>query len=142
MAFPFVFLVTLLLFYSGVSLCLFRREKKRRRLQPPETIVALRGPGESCRKKVDQIWERITFTILSGVCATMATAGVPSLVLYFRPEANVWILVGSTFCLIAACGMFVVTLMVSVSPGASSLGAGSWPTASEADRRCGGRSDP
>lgn len=114
MTIPLIFLITLLAFYGGISLFLFRRQKKLRRLQPPESIVALRGPGESCRQKFEKLWERIFLVILIGACATMALAGVPSWILHLRPEANVWLLVGSTFCLFAACGVWVVGYLVTL----------------------------
>jgi|GEM_PF-6653369 hypothetical protein len=43
--------------YAVTVVALFTRQKARRRLQPPERLEVLRGPGESLRRKMDELAE-------------------------------------------------------------------------------------
>lgn len=114
MVLPFLFIIFLILIYGTLSVYLFKNQKQARNLQPPETQVALRGPGESLRVKMDMLLEKLTSMVCGGACATVIIAAIPAFVLHLRPEANVWFLLGSILALFIASSIWVVTRLISL----------------------------
>jgi hypothetical protein len=109
---PIVFISVLTLVYGCIAVFLFKRQKNKRQLQPPEIQVALRGPGESLRRKMEDCFDELTHTLLLGACGTALLAIAPVLVLKWRSDANVLILLGSSLALFAAGAIFVVARAV------------------------------
>ena len=110
----FVFVFSVIIGSGSLSVWLYQRQRKARRLHPPEPAKFLRGPGESLFRRSDELLEKFLSTILTGACLTVALVGVPALVLRFFPEANPLILFGSGFLLFVAGSIWVVRSAIKI----------------------------
>lgn len=111
----FVFVFSLITVYTTLSVILFQRQKRKRCLQPPEEQVALRGPGESLRRKSEKLLENLAWTTtITGAVATAIAVSIPGLVLSVTPNANIWLLLGSSLALFLAASVWVVRRSVRI----------------------------
>ncbi|MEM7601419.1 MAG: nuclease-related domain-containing protein, partial [Verrucomicrobiota bacterium] len=97
--------------YLFVPLFLFKRRKAARNLQPPEVQTALRGPGESLRRRADQCLEEMLGIVLKGAPLSLVFAATPGLLLFLWPQANPWPLFLSGIALFLAAFLVIVGKM-------------------------------
>lgn len=109
-----IFLFSLLLVYATLGIVLFQRRKRLRRLQPPESIVVLRGPGESLRKKMEKLLDDLLCTIFAGGSAVLVGGCSPLLLTKLFPDANVWLLLGSGVALFLAGSIWLVKRSIRI----------------------------
>lgn len=79
--------------YGGVAVWLFRRKRFRRGTVPPDEFVLLRGPGESGRREVERLSEKLDELLFCWTPLALALFCVPALVRQLVPNANALALV-------------------------------------------------
>jgi uncharacterized protein YneF (UPF0154 family) len=97
-----LWIALLFLLYIFAAAWLIRRKKAKRQLRPPIELKLLRLPGETARKKVDELLETMVDQLLYGALAATILMVSPLLVLMWRPTADVrWLLFSCVFLFVA-----------------------------------------
>jgi hypothetical protein len=101
-----------MLAYAACSLTLFKRQRAARKLEPPEKLVLLRGPGESLWERMEKLWEQLINLMFFGSGAALGIGLVPLLLVLPFPKANVLLLLGSGLMLFAAASIWIIRKML------------------------------
>lgn len=109
-----VFVLAVMVGAAAIAVFLFRRQKAARKLKPFQEDKLLRGPGESLRRRVEELSEEFANTILLGSALTAAVLGVPALVLKAFPNANPYLLFGSGITLFLAGAIVMIKRSVGL----------------------------
>lgn len=103
--FGIVFVFVVMIGSALLAVWIHRRQSQERNLQTPDAIKLHRGPGESLRRRMDELSDRFGESFVFGAPVPIVLLGVPYLVFYFAPNADPYLLYGSALALFAA-GLF------------------------------------
>ncbi len=110
---PF-WILLLFLIYLSAAAWLIRHKKAMRQLRSPIDLKLLRLPGETARKKVDELLETMVDQLLYGALAATILMVSPVLVLMWMPTADQkWLLFSSAF-LFVAVSVFYLNKVVKI----------------------------
>ena len=97
-----LWIALLFLLYLLAAAWLIRCKKAKRQLRPPIELKLLRLPGETARKKVDELLETMVDQLVNGALAASILMVSPVLVLICMPTADQkWLLFSSAFLFVA-----------------------------------------
>lgn len=109
-----LFVFSLMIGSAFVAVTLFRRQRRSRGLQTPEPVKFRRGPGETLRRRTEELSDRFATTLLLGSCIAIALLGIPGLVLKLVPNADPLLLFGSGLALFAAGAVVMIRRSVRI----------------------------
>ena len=108
----FCVVLFLVLTFSGIFI--FRRRRAARRLETPESFVLLREPGETLRREVEALGDRIMDTLLLGTWLVLMAGLLPMMLLKIYAAANPLPLMVSSLALFIAVAVVVVRRVVKL----------------------------
>lgn len=100
--------------YGSVAVWIFRRKRSRRGTVPPEEFVLLRGPGESGRRDVERLSEKLDELLLFWTPLAITLISVPFVVRHLVPNANTLALIACSLALFGVATGCVVRKMAAV----------------------------
>lgn len=98
--------------YAVVALLIAKRQRERRNLKPPDEFILLRSPGESLRREVEALSERIFDHLAYGSIVALLLLAAPLLLLKVDSHLNPIALLLSSTALFIAASILVVRKMV------------------------------
>ncbi len=109
-----LFVFSVMIGSAVIAVVLFRSQRRSRRLQTPEPVKFRRAPGETLRRRMEELSDRFATTILVGSSVAICLLGVPGLVVRWVPNAYPIFLFGSGMALFAAGAIVMLRRSVRI----------------------------
>ncbi|MEQ1748528.1 MAG: nuclease-related domain-containing protein [Prosthecobacter sp.] len=100
--------------YALIAMWLFRRQKAKRRVVPPEEFVLLRWPGESLSKSVEALLDEVMNTLLYGTVVSLGLMLIPVVVTLAFPKTELLTLLLCSMTLLAVSAAVIVNRVIKL----------------------------